>query len=199
MPDSTEYWELLLLEARSLLPAEVRSALRQHNRTILPEDVEDLSELISFLLLDDDYRRLKTYDPAKAKLRTWLRKIVRHEVSHFLQKRPPAEPIEDLAETQVSVTATQEEELLTKEERTLLDEAITQLTPHDQRIARLKLKGATDEEVAQIMNIKPRSAQQEWSKIGIKLKRRITENRGGKLCHVDELRKIFSLRRLQLG
>jgi RNA polymerase sigma factor (sigma-70 family) len=132
----------------------------------LPQDVEDLSEQISLLLLADDYRRLKTYDPAKAKLRTWLRKIVQREVSHVLQKHLAAEPIEEVAKTQISVAATQEEELLTKEERALLDEAITQLTPHDQRIAWLKLNGATDEEVAQIMNIKPGLSNRNGRKLG---------------------------------
>lgn len=202
MPDSKniEYWEQLFMEACALIRAEVRYALQKYNYGAPPEEVEELSEQITFLLWEDDYRRLKTYDPTKGKLKTWLRPVVRHEVSHSLRKQPFSEPIEEIAETQVSAVATQDEEVQAKEERALLDKAIVQLTPHDQRIAYLKLNDATDEEIAQVMQIKPRSVQQEWSKIGKKLKTIIEKWGGGQnLCHVEELRKIFSLRRQQFA
>ena len=182
MPDSNNMGNLkqLLIEVRSLLTTEVSYACRKYNHGAPPEEIEEFSEQITLLLLEDDCRRLQTYDPQKAKLKTWLRHVVRHHVSHYFQKLPASEPLEELAEAQVSAAASQEKELLAKEERALLHEAIKQLTPHDQRLVHLKLNGASDEEIAEAMNIKLRSVQQEWSKIGRKLKAIFEKNGGGK-------------------
>ncbi len=180
MPDCKDTGNLTqtIIEARPKIVIEVASACRKYNHGAPPEEVEELTEQITLLLLEDDYRRLKTYDPQKAKFSTWLRQVIHHEVSRHFQKLPATESLDVLSESQISAAALQEEEVLAKEERTLLDEAIQQLTPHDQRIAHLKLNGATDAEIAEAMKIKRRSVQQEWSKIGKKLKT-ILEKRGG--------------------
>lgn len=107
-----------------------------------------------------------------------MRRIIRNEAIHFFQKQPTAEPIEDLSEGQIRLAATQKEELLAKEERGLLYEAIKHLTPRDQQLADLKLNGATDQKIAQALKITPRSVQQKWARMGKKLKT-IIEKMGG--------------------
>ncbi len=180
MPDSnnTENLEQLVIEARALIPSEVQYACRKYNHGAPPEEVEELSAQILLLLLEHDYRRLKTYDCQKAKLKTWLRQVIRHEVSHHYQKQPSQEPIDDVSSEAISYAPMQEAELLSKEQQVLLYEAIRTLTPHDQQLADLKLNAATDEEIAQAMQITPRSVQQEWSKIGKRLKA-MFEKKGG--------------------
>ncbi len=172
MPDSknAENLEQLFIEARALIPTEVQYACRKYNHGAPPEEVEELSAQILLLLLEHDYRRLKTYDCQKAKLKTWLRQVIRHEVSHHYQKQPSQEPIDDVSPDEISYAPTQETEFLTKEQQALLLKAIRTLTLHDQQLAHLKLSEATDEEIAQAMHLKLRSVQQEWSKIGKKLK-----------------------------
>jgi RNA polymerase sigma factor (sigma-70 family) len=191
MPDSnnTEELQQQIKEARPTITKKVQYVCRKYGAS--PEDVEDLTEQIIFLLMEDDCRRWKTYDPAKAKLNTWLRRIISNEVIYFFQEQLTTEPLEDLSEGQIRSAATQEEELLAKEQHAILLEAIATLTPRDQRLVRLKLNGASDEAIAQAMKVKPRSVQQKWSRIGKKLKT-ITEIMGRQtLCHVGEWRIIF--------
>jgi RNA polymerase sigma factor (sigma-70 family) len=194
MPDSNNTEELRqqIVEARPLIAKEVQYACRKYNHGAPPDEVEDLTEQIIFLLMEDDCRRWKTYDPAKAKLNTWLRRIISNEVIYFFQEQLTTEPLEDLSEGQIRSAATQEEELLAKEQHAILLEAIATLTPRDQRLVRLKLNGASDEAIAQAMKVKPRSVQQKWSRIGKKLKTIIETMGGGQtLCHVGEWRIIF--------
>ena len=183
MPESNNSEELKqqIDQARPLITKQVQYACRKHKHTS-PEDVEDLTQQIIFRFLEDNCRRWKTYKPAKAKRDTWLWHIIRNEAIQFFQKQPTSEPLEEISEGQSCSAATQEEEFLTKEQQALLHKAIRELTPHDQQLADLKLNGATDVEVAQVMNIKPRSVQQEWYKIGIKLNRIVREIGGGKTC-----------------
>jgi hypothetical protein len=72
MPDSnnTEELQQQTKEARPLITKVAQYACRKYNHGASPEDVEDLTEQIILLLLEDDDRHWKTYDPAKAKLNT---------------------------------------------------------------------------------------------------------------------------------
>ena len=146
MPDSNEREDLELLVTNSyeIITTTVQFACRKYNHGAPPDEVEKLRERIIVLLLEDDCHRMKTYDPEKSSFKTWLQHVTNHHVSHYFRKQPHAEPIDDLPENQVSVGAAQEKELLAIEEQALLLEAINQLTPHDQHIARLKLSDATN-------------------------------------------------------
>lgn len=203
MPESKsiENPKQLIAEARVVIATEVPYACRKYNHGAPPEKVEELSGQILLLLLEHDCRRLKTYDSGKAKLSTWLRRVVRNYVRNHFQKQPSHVPLEDLLESQISAASSQEKELLAKEERVLLGNAIKQLTPHDQQLAYLKLDGVSDQEIAQAMGVKPRSVQQEWSRIGKKLKTIMKKKGGGRqnLCRIERWCKIFSLRRQQFS
>ena len=194
MPDSNEREDLKLLVANSyeVITTTVQFACLNYNHGAPSDEVEELRGQVIVLLLKDDCHRLKTYDPDKSSFNTWLQHVTNHYVSRYFQKQPPAEPLEDLPPDLFSYSPTQEKELLKKEQRTRLREDLHQLTPHDQHIARLKLSDATDQEIAQAMKIKPRSVQQEWSKIVRKLK---TIFKRGKKTLPNNQYKIFSFRR----
>lgn len=70
---------------------------------------------------------------------------------------------------------TQENELLQKERHGMLEDAIDTLSLHDQRIARLKLREISDEEIAQELNIKAASVGREWRVIQTKLGQMLTD------------------------
>ena len=172
MPDSNQIYELqeLVANSQACIKTNVIFACRKYNHGAPPDEVEELTEQINLLLLEDDCRRLKTYDRSKAKFSTWLQNVVNYHASRYYQKHPHNKPIEELHENQFSVEASQENEILMNERRKLLEEAINQLTWHDQKIAQFKLNGTRDEEIALKMNVKIRSIQQEWVGIIKKIK-----------------------------
>ncbi len=196
MPGSNNIHELqeLVANSRDIIGKTVIFACRKYNHGA-PDEVEELTEQIIVRLLEDGCHRLNTFDPAKAKFSTWLQNVVNHHVSHYYQRNPCTGPIEDLPENQLCVAAPQEKELLTKEQQALLQQAINQLTPHDQCIARLKIGGATDEEIAQEMKVKIRSVQQEWARIFKKIVTIFSKGGGKNYAKLTSYEKYIYLSR----
>ena len=176
MPDSNDLGTLqaLVTDARAQITTAVRVACRNYNHGAPPEEVEDFTDDIIKLLLEDDFRRMQTHDPSKASFNTWLQHVVNHYVSHQLQKNHPAESLEDELLNILSYPPTQENEMLWKERQAMLYTAIDKLSLHDQQIARLKLREVPDEEIAQELNIKASSVGREWRVIKTKLAQMVT-------------------------
>ena len=164
MPDSNNVHELqeLVINAQVIIKKDVGFACRKYNHGAPPDEVEELTEQINLLLLEDDCRRLKTYDPAKAKFSTWLQQVANHHVSQYFRKQPQPEPIEELPENQLSVAASQEYELLRKEQLALIYNEIEKLSHHNQVIAYLKLREIPSVEIARHLKIKTGSVEREW-------------------------------------
>ncbi len=177
MPDSNdlETLQARVADARAQITTAVRIACRMYNHGALPEEVEDFTEQIIVLLLEDDCRRMQTHDPSKASFKTWLQHVVNHHISRKLQKNHSAESLEDELLNILNYPPTQEKELLRKERRAILQAAIDKLSLHDQRIARLKLREVSDEDIAQELNIKPVSVGREWRVIKTRLAQMVTD------------------------
>lgn len=177
MPDSNdlETLRLRVANARAQITIAVQFACRNYNHGAPPAEVEDFTEDIIKLLLEDDCRRMQTHDPTKASFNTWLQHVVNHHVSHQVQKNHSAESLEDELLNTLRYAPTQENELLQKERQVMLKDAIDKLSLHDQRIARLKLREVSDEEIARELNIKTASVGREWRVIKTKLAQMMTD------------------------
>ncbi|MBS1812258.1 MAG: sigma-70 family RNA polymerase sigma factor [Acidobacteria bacterium] len=177
MPDTNDPKTLQahVADAHAQITSAVRFACQKYNHGTPPEEVEEFTEQLTLLLLEQDCRRIQTHDPSKASFKTWLQHVVNHHVSRQLQKNRPAESLEDELLNTLSYPPAQEKELLWKERRAILEDAIATLSLHDQRIARLKLNEAPDEEIAQELNIKAASVGREWRVIKTKLAQMVRE------------------------
>jgi RNA polymerase sigma factor (sigma-70 family) len=171
MPDSNdpEILQARVADARAQITTAVRFACRTYNHGAPPAEVEDFTEDIIKLLLEDDCRRMQTHDPGKGSFKTWLQSVVNHHVSHQLQKHHPAEPLVDELLNTLSYPPMQDQDLLWKEREAIMYAVIDTLSLHDQRIAHLKLQEVPDEEIARELNIKPTSVGREWRVIKTKL------------------------------
>ncbi len=176
MPDSNDLasLQLLILNSRAQISTAVYFACRKYNHGSPPDEVEEFSEQIIALLLEDNCRRLQTFDSAKAKYITWLNKVVSHHIQHHYQRQPVFALLDELSSTQTGYTATQERDLLKKEQLKLIQAAINELNHHDQIIATAKLNEISNEEIAEELQIKAASVAREWRVIKTKLARRLT-------------------------
>jgi RNA polymerase sigma factor (sigma-70 family) len=176
MPDSNDFETLKLFveSSRPRMTKAVRFACRKYKHHAAPEEIEDFTEQIIVLLLDDNCRSLRSYDASKGQFSTWVQTIVNHHVSRQLQKNHADEWLDDYLLT-LSYSPTQEDELLRKERRAILKAEIDKLSLHDQTIARMKLDEVSDEVIAKKLNIKPASVGREWRVIKTKLKRILTD------------------------
>lgn len=186
MPDSnfTSDLEKFITASYADIFSAVSHACHNYQHGVTKAELEDLTQELYLLLREDDCHKAKTFNPQKAKFTTWIQTVANHHVSHhFYQKHCTEkliEPLEDILLNTLPATSNQEKELWSKEQHDLLDEAIHTLSPHDQTIARLKLREAPNEEIAKELHIKPASVDREWRVIKTKLTQIVSARVQGK-------------------
>lgn len=91
-------WDSFVRDHARLILAAVRPLAREER------EAEDLAQDVFLRLCKDGYRLLKTYDPARAGLSTWLTIVARSTARDALRrKRAPQVGIEDAPESAVAV------------------------------------------------------------------------------------------------
>ncbi len=78
-------WDAFVQQTAGIIYAAVQRGLRQWPHT--QQDVEDRAQDVYVRLLQDDCRLLKTFDPKRAGLSTWLTLVTRSTVRDYMLKR----------------------------------------------------------------------------------------------------------------
>ncbi len=95
-------WDQFVLASTALINAVVRRSLSTYR--LSEEDVMDAAQDVYVRLCANDYRLLKTYDPARAGLSTWLAVVARSSaIDHARRRRQSTTPIDDVPETALAV------------------------------------------------------------------------------------------------
>ena len=127
-------------------------------------DIEDLTQEVFVRLCKNDFRLLRTYDPARAALTTWLTIVARSTARDTLRRRrPDSVPIEAVPEAQLAVPPVEPVRKLK------LPEAL--LSPRQREI--LAMLYDRDMEVAEIagaLGIDPQTVRSAHHKAMIKLR-----------------------------
>ena len=73
-------------------------------RGLAPGEIEDLTQDVFVRLCKDDFRLLRSYDPARASLSTWLTIVARSTARDALRRRrAEAVPIESVPEARLAI------------------------------------------------------------------------------------------------
>jgi RNA polymerase sigma factor (sigma-70 family) len=123
--------EELFDQVLPLLTPVTRAACLHCGLRPSPDNVEHFSHRLILLLMEDDYRRLRTYHH-EAGLKTWLKTVANHDVSHWLARERKNITLEDAPPHTFDLMPEQEELFGLKEERCKLIKAVKQLTTEDQ-------------------------------------------------------------------
>lgn len=151
-----------------LLPKLVSQAHRtlKHNPSTV--DREDDVQRIFLLLIDRNFRALKTYDQASS-LQTWLFTIVKRHIANrlLLQRR--------LVELDVAMDALvefprQELRILSDEREALLKSIVSNLTAHEEYLFQLIREGRKASEIAVALKITKNTCYAEKSALINKLR-----------------------------
>jgi RNA polymerase sigma-70 factor (ECF subfamily) len=95
-------WDAFVVVASPLINAVVRRALANYRMS--DDDVMDAAQDVFVRLCANDFRLLKTYDPARAGLSTWLAVVSRSAAIDFARRRrQPTAPIDDVPESVLAV------------------------------------------------------------------------------------------------
>ncbi|MCI0488668.1 MAG: sigma-70 family RNA polymerase sigma factor [Blastocatellia bacterium] len=126
----------------TLLPDIRRFVLQsfmRYKRYPQDADVEDMSQQIVVLLIEDDYRRLRTFDDQRSSLKTWLWVVVIREVVRHLRSQRVMISLEELLSDSVICEADQDKRVLSGERSQRLRATIPKLSEREQQLFRLCL------------------------------------------------------------
>jgi RNA polymerase sigma-70 factor (ECF subfamily) len=95
-------WDGFVTAAAPLINAVVRRTLASYR--LSEDDVMDAAQDVFVRLCANDYRLLKTYDPGRASLSTWLAVVARSAaVDHARRRRQATLPLDDVPEAKLGV------------------------------------------------------------------------------------------------
>lgn len=95
-------WDTFVMAASPLINAIVRRTLS--GSRLSEDDVLDAAQDVFVRLCANDFRLLKTYDPARAGLSTWLAVVARSAAVDFARRRrQPTAPIDEVPEQALAV------------------------------------------------------------------------------------------------
>jgi len=158
-------WDAFVRRYAGLVLAGVRAVAREGG------DAEDLMQEVFVRLCKDDYRLLKTYDPTRAGLTTWLTIVARSTARDVLRRRhPQVTPIDAVPETQLAVEDRHveplklPEELLSPRQKLVL----TMLYDKDMEVA----------EIAAALGVDPQTVRSTHHKAMLKLRQHFAPGDG---------------------
>ena len=150
-------WDRFVRRYAGLIVTAVRSLVREGT------DAEDLVQEVFARLCKDDFRLLKTYDPARAGLTTWLT-IVARSTARDMQRRyrPAISTLDDVPESVLAVTDVHAEPLKLPPDL---------LSPRQQLVITLLYEREMDvSEIAQFLGVDPQTVRSTHHKAMLKLR-----------------------------
>jgi len=151
-------WEAFVRQYGGLIVAAVRGVAPSHG------DIEDLTQDVFVRLCKDDFRLLRSYDPARAGLSTWLTIVARSTARDALRRRRvEAVPLDAVAEARLAVAPVE------PVERVKLPEAL--LSPRQREILGMLYDRDMDvAEIARALGIDPQTVRSAHHKAMLKLR-----------------------------
>jgi len=151
-------WDSFARRYGGLIVAAVRGITQQQG------EIEDLTQEVFVRLCKDSFRLLRTYDPGRASLSTWLTIVARSTARDALRRRrPDSVPIDAVPESNLAVDAVEPVQKLK------LPHAL--LSPRQREIlAMLYDKEMDVAEIAAALNIDPQTVRSAHHKAMVKLR-----------------------------
>jgi RNA polymerase sigma factor (sigma-70 family) len=123
-----------------LLP-EIRKAvsivclLQRHS--VRWDEIEDLCQQTALLLIQSDYRRLRSFDHTRSSLKTWLRAVIRNHLRRYEKKQHLSHNEEKVYAESFGYWPFLETEILYQERGTALEQAVVKLTKCEKQLYEL--------------------------------------------------------------
>jgi len=151
-------WGTFVRRYAGLVVAAVRGIARE------PGEVEDLTQEVFLRLCKDDFRLLRSYDPARAGLSTWITIVARSTARDALRRyRPATVPIEAVPESRLAVDPIEPVRKLK------LPEAL--LSPRQREILTMMYDREMEvSEIADMLGIDPQTVRSAHHKAMVKLR-----------------------------
>ncbi len=175
-PNSPEVKEVLA-QATALLDQAIRQACLHLHHQPTPAEVKRLKQRLVVILLEDDCRRLRTFDPQKGRLESWVRTVAQRYVKQFLGEEKRWLGLEAVPPKLLIQAPEQEERLLEQERQELLEETLRQLQLLEQKLFELWRQGLTVLQIAKRVKMTSCAVYQRKRGLLKKLQGRLAKGR----------------------
>ncbi len=122
------------------LLAEVYEAVRwaclRYRGRIRRDELDDFSQQIILRLFEDDCRRLRSFDYSYS-FKTWLQRVVDHDVYRWLYRRERAESFDDVDQMALVYSPLQYRDIYATEQQKLLSRALGRLNEQERLLYNL--------------------------------------------------------------
>jgi RNA polymerase sigma factor (sigma-70 family) len=157
-------WEAFVRRYAGLVAAAVRGVARE------AAEVEDLAQEVFLRLCKDDFRLLRSYDPARAGLSTWITIVARSTARDAMRRyRPVLTPIDAVPEGRLAVDPVEPVQKLKLPDALLSPrqrEILTMLYDREMEVA----------EIAAALGIDPQTVRSAHHKAMVKLRAHFRAN-----------------------
>lgn len=158
------------------LVSDIRSATRHafllYKRRASSSEIEDVCHDIIISLMDDDYRRLRSFDSEKSSLRHWLSIVVTRHVSNCLQRHKGTESLDDIGTDSMAYAPPQETAAIWLDRQERLRRAVDKLTVRERQLLDNLFKNDDNvAEIARSMGVKMNSVYRRKHAIIKKLRK----------------------------
>jgi RNA polymerase sigma factor (sigma-70 family) len=157
-------WEAFVRRYGALVAAAVRGVAREAT------EIEDLAQEVFLRLCKDDFRLLRSYDPARAGLSTWITIVARSTARDAMRRyRPVLTPIDAVPEGRLAVDPVEPAQKLK------LPEAL--LSPRQREILGMLYDREMEvAEIAEALGIDPQTVRSAHHKAMVKLRAHFKAN-----------------------
>jgi RNA polymerase sigma-70 factor (ECF subfamily) len=147
-------WDAFVDRAAPILYSAVRRTLQRYGVAARPDAVQDRTQDVFLRLVRNDFRLLRSYDPGRASLSTWLTLVARSTtIDHLRRLDVPALPLE-AADGATAPTAPD----AAQPALTALDVPPDLLSPRQNLVIRLLFDdGLSTEEAAETLGVVPQT------------------------------------------
>ncbi len=155
-------WDAFVDHAAPILFTAVRRTLRRYGVASDAGDVEDLAQDVFVRLVKDGFRLLRSYDPSRASLSTWLTLVARSvTIDHLRRRKLPTVPLGGAEPTQAPA-----------EPAEALEVPAGLLSPRQQLVLTLLFDDDLSvEEAARALGVEPQTIRSTKHKAIVKLRR----------------------------
>jgi RNA polymerase sigma factor (sigma-70 family) len=137
------------------ISAAVRLTCVLHKYKADKNEIEDLCQQILLLLLEDNNRRLRSFNNEKASINTWLKTVIFHYLSRQMLKEPVTKGIEDREINLISDLPSQEQILIYQERAQKMKVIVNKLANRERELYKFLCRDDLSvAEIAKQMSIK---------------------------------------------
>ncbi len=163
-------WRELVRRFRPLMFRCILLVLRRHDRFSTGEEADEVFGETCLGLMRDDMHKLRSFDPARSRLGSFLGLLCSHAACDHLRKKARRPRIQDVFDDPLTFIAAPEpgaEELLLEKERwARLSQVLSGISTRDRHFVELYYgQGLSAEDVAEIMGISAKTVYSKKNKL----------------------------------